>query len=81
MTNTPPFPNNLRSLRTQAGLLQADVAKALGLASTDRISHWEKGQAVPSIINLFKLSALYKVSPEELYPELFKMMATQTAGT
>jgi len=72
MTTTNQFQNNLRFHRTQAGLLQSDVAKRLGLVSTDRISHWEKGSAVPNIVNLFKLSALYRVPPEKLYPELFQ---------
>ena len=69
MTNT--IANNLLAHRKQAGLLQTDVAKALDLVSTDRISHWERGSAMPSVINLFKLAKLYGVRSEELYRDLF----------
>ena len=63
-------PNNLKKLRLAHGLRQCDVAKLIGLAYPDRISHWEKGTAVPGIVNLFKLSRLYKVTPDQLFPSL-----------
>ena len=72
MTYSNYVPNNLRPLREQAGLRQLDVANALGLVSSDRISHWEIGWAVPNIVNLFKLSVLYKVPPQKLYEQLFQ---------
>lgn len=71
MPNKQVFPNNLRVLRIQAGLRQCDVAQALGFVRTDRISHWEKGVAVPHLVNLFKLAVLYNVAPQVLYAELF----------
>lgn len=74
------FPNNLRLLRSQTGLLQSDIARAIGLASSDRISHWEKGLAVPNIINLFKLAAIYGVPPQEIYPELFSIISESMTG-
>jgi transcriptional regulator with XRE-family HTH domain len=52
------------------GIRQIDVALMLGLASSDRISHWGKGLALPSVINLFKISAIYGVRAEDLYPDL-----------
>lgn len=67
--------NTLRFHRSRVGLFQKDVAKALGLECMDRISHWENGIAMPSVINLFKLSAIYGVLPHELYPELYKASA------
>jgi len=66
--------NNLREIRKSCGLRQTDVAEQLGLKSADRISRWEKGQSVPSIINLFKLSMLYKCSAEEFYKNLIANM-------
>ena len=71
MTNITFMPNNLRSCRKAANLLQSDVARSLGLDCADRISHWENGTALPSIVNLFKIAAVYKVMPHELYPELY----------
>lgn len=64
------FDNNLKTLRKNTGMRQLDVASLLGHTSADRISHWEKGLAVPSLVNLFKLSIIYRTSPQELYPEL-----------
>ena len=66
------IPNNLKSFRKRDSLRQQDVSEKLGLNSIDRISRWEKGLSIPSIINLAKLANLYHVSPQELYPELFK---------
>jgi len=69
------FHNNLKVLRKQEGLRQIDVAERLGHTSADRISHWEKGLAVPGLVNLFKLSLIYKVAPQELYAELHSTIA------
>lgn len=69
---TKPFVNSLRTHRLKAGLFQKDVAQQLGLDCADRLSRWENGSAVPSIFNLFKLAALYKVKPHELYGEVFE---------
>ncbi len=66
-----PFQNSLREHRAKSGLFQRDVAKLLGLDCADRLSRWENGQAVPSIMNLFKLAALYKAEPHELYNEFY----------
>ncbi len=54
------------------GLRQLDVACKLGFTTTDRISHWEKGQAYPSIVNLFKLAGIYNCMPQDLYRDLFR---------
>jgi transcriptional regulator with XRE-family HTH domain len=85
MTTKQPVPNMLRFYRKQAGLRQVDVAAKLGFTSYDRISHWEKGLAFPSVTNLFRLSALYKVPAQELYGEFFKSieetMATHSDST
>ncbi len=72
MIKTSNIPNTLRHHRERVGLRQIDIARRLGLQSSDRISHWELGTAIPSIVNLFKLAALYQVAPHELYGELFK---------
>lgn len=66
------IPNNLRQYRKQVGLRQTDVADILGLQCADRLSHWENGTAVPSMVNLFKLAAIYKVAPQELYADLVR---------
>lgn len=72
MMKISTVPNTLRHHRERVGLRQIDIARRLGLQSSDRISHWELGVAMPSIVNLFKLAVLYRVPPHELYGELFK---------
>jgi len=54
------------------GYSQADVAKQLGMKRTNRISEWERGDALPSLINLLKLSIIYRTIPTDLYFELFQ---------
>ena len=41
----------------------------LGLKSTNRISRWEKGLAMPSARNLFKLSILFNTLVDQLYSD------------
>jgi transcriptional regulator with XRE-family HTH domain len=69
--------NNLRDIRVSLGLKQIDVAGMLGHASSDRISHWEKGVAFPGMVNLFKLSLIYRVPPEQFYVDLYKSLADE----
>lgn len=61
------YQNNLREYRIKAGLTQKQVAVMLGMQCEDRLSHWERGQAMPSVINLMKLTAIYNVVAEKLY--------------
>jgi transcriptional regulator with XRE-family HTH domain len=58
--------NKLKEFRLKANLSQRDVAEKLGFESHNRICRWEKGIAYPSVPNLFKLSDLYGVKPDEL---------------
>lgn len=64
------YPNTLKGERTKKNLKQKEVAALLGFKCEDRISHWEKGQSIPSIPNLFKLCRFYNIQPFDLYPEL-----------
>ena len=81
MTNTNIIPNNLLAHRKRVGLLQSDVAKALGLDCINRISRWENGIAMPSVENLFKLARLYGVKPEKLYEEVFSASGIADGNT
>jgi transcriptional regulator with XRE-family HTH domain len=79
MEQKQSIPNMLLIHRKRAGLRQLDVARALKFGSTDRISRWERGLMVPHLNNLFKLCALYKALPHEVYGELFKTIADQVS--
>ena len=64
------YPNKLKELRIAHSLKQTEVSAHLGFTGEERISRWEQGQALPSIPNLIKLSKLFKVHAEEMYPEM-----------
>lgn len=59
--------NNLKALREKHNLTQQQLAKIIGHKSNDLISHWEKGQMIPNLNNLIKLSITFNVSIHELY--------------
>lgn len=46
------------------------MASCLGFKTSERISNWEKGYGVPSLVNLLKLSVLYRATPMQLYESL-----------
>lgn len=66
------FPNNLRQIRKERGILQKDVAKYLGIKNICEISRWEHGIGYPKTVTLFKLSVLYKTPTESFYPNLIQ---------
>lgn len=45
-------------------------ANILGFATEDRTCLWEKGKNIPNLINLLKLSSLYRSTPMYLYPDV-----------
>lgn len=61
------IPNNLKEYRLKVNLTQKQVAKLIGVNSEERVCHWEKGNNVPSALNLVKLCTLYKTEPKNLY--------------
>ena len=68
------IPNSLRRYRKLSGYDQKDVARILGFKSSGRISRWENGMAVPSILNLIKLSVIYNTLMDALYIDLVRSM-------
>ena len=55
----------LRSKRVECGLLQAEVAKKMGV-SQRTISSWETGRTVPDLDTYDKLSKIYGCTVNEL---------------
>jgi transcriptional regulator with XRE-family HTH domain len=64
--------NKLKELRKARNLTQKDIARLIDHKGAERICHWERGEALPSVPNLFKLAMLFKVFPHEIYPSLFE---------
>lgn len=69
--------NNLRAFRTASGYTQKQVAGYLGFHSQDRISYWESGSNLPNLINLLKLSNLYRATVLQLYPDLNEQISDE----
>jgi transcriptional regulator with XRE-family HTH domain len=61
------YPNKLKELRAEKSLTLKEVATILRLQSENRLCRWERGQSVPSALNLIRLSEVYGVSANEIY--------------
>ena len=56
---------------------QKEAARTLGLKDASPLSRWEKGNALPSILYLFRLSRMYKAMPSDLYYDLWKNISDE----
>lgn len=65
-------PNLLRKYRKANGFKQRDVARILGIKSSSKISRWENGLCVPTLVNAFKISILYRVMVDSLFIDLVR---------
>jgi len=62
-----PIVNQLRKYRRARGLKQREAARILGFAEASSLSRWEHGVCLPSVMNLFRLAALYRTLVDALY--------------
>lgn len=69
MVNKVHFGKRIALLRRKAGLSQTNLAEQLGVTS-QAVSKWECGNAVPDIDILLELSHLYKVSINEMLEDV-----------
>ena len=74
------IPNLLRKYRKVRGFKQKDVARILDLKSPSRISRWEKGLCLPSLANALRLSAVYRVMVDAMFPDLFRSFREEIRG-
>ncbi len=66
------IPNALKKYRQERGLTQLQVAKLMGFKDKTWISHWENGGALPNLISALRLSKIYAVPIENLFPNLLE---------
>ncbi len=57
---------NLRRIMDERGMTVKDVQKYLELGSVQSIYHWLNGISMPTIDNLYALSALFQLPIDEL---------------
>ena len=62
-----PILNQLRKYRKARGLKQREAARILGFADASSLSRWEHGASLPSVMNMFRLAALYGTLVDALY--------------
>lgn len=65
MVNKAHFGKRIAAMRRRSGLSQADLAETLGVTS-QAVSKWECGNAIPDIDLLLALSHLYHVTINEM---------------
>lgn len=66
--NPPLRPELLRAARVRAGLTQAELARAVGVAGGERVSRWELGTSSPSTAMRARLAKALDLDLEELLP-------------
>lgn len=69
MVNKIHFGKRISALRRKVGLSQTDLAEKIGVTS-QAVSKWECGNAVPDIDTLLELSHLYKVTINEMLEDM-----------
>ena len=69
MVNRIHFGKRMSALRRKMGLSQTDLVEKLGVTS-QAVSQWECGHAVPDIDILLELSHLYKVTINEMLEDV-----------
>ena len=63
--------NRLWKYRHRMGFTQRQVAELLGCHSKGDISHYERGDKLPSLITGLKLEIVYRVPVAFLFPEFY----------
>ena len=58
---------NIRELRTQRGMSQDDLARAMGASSGQTISQAERGSFAPSLQWLERCAEALQIDPSELF--------------
>ena len=62
----------LKSSREKAGFTQLALARELGYTSAQFISNWERGIAMPPMVNLPELTRILAVPPKQMLEVLYK---------
>jgi transcriptional regulator with XRE-family HTH domain len=72
------YPNQLKAIRKQKGLLQKDVANLLGHSSIEQLSRYEQGVNIPTLPIALALEQIYQVPLSTLFAGLITSTNTAT---
>ena len=70
---------NISRLRRSSGLSVREIQGALGLTAPQAIYKWQRGQTLPSVDNLYALSAILQVPMDEILVPVKADLNTDTA--
>ena len=56
----------LKTARIESGLTQLEIAKKLGYSSSQFVSNWERGEALPPMDHFPKLASLLNITAKQL---------------
>jgi transcriptional regulator with XRE-family HTH domain len=65
------IPNKLWTYRKKKGLSQKRVAFLIAQKTSSQLSHYERGDKRPNLVNALKLEILYRVPVAYLFHELY----------
>jgi len=66
----------MRTHRRRWGLTQKDLARLLGVSSS-QVSKWERLERKPKLSIVFAYQALFEALPHELLPDLYGLSRTK----
>jgi hypothetical protein len=52
----------------------------LGLKEASPLSRWETGQSLPPLPQLFRICAVFKAMPTDLYPDLWRHIVNEMSA-
>ena len=57
---------NIMKLRSESGITVRELCRYLGMENTNSVYRWFRGDALPTLDNLYAISALFGVSMNEI---------------
>lgn len=70
--------NNIRSLRSGAGMTQPDLANKLGVA-VNTVSRWEKGESIPRPRYIKRMAEIFGVKGRDIFLATYTTKVTKEA--
>lgn len=57
---------NIANLKTKKGITVRELSRYLGMENTNSVYKWFRGDALPTLDNLYAISVLFEVSMNEI---------------
>lgn len=60
---------NIEKMKNERGITVRELCKYLGMVNTNSVYRWFRGEALPTLDNLYAISVLFSVSMNEIIVE------------